>query len=360
MRELLHQLVEWSEAGTDFALATVVRTLGSAPNPPGTTMAVAASGAVIGGISGGCVEAALVESAQHVLATGRCSRHRFGPSDDSMFTVGLTCGGTIDVLVDHSNAVGPKLRTVFGAITHGRAAALVTVVDGPGLGARFGWDSGDVCPPPDFAADVIDSLRGDFGTTYADSDQGTVFAQCFPPPPRMIICGAIDSAGPLGQMGKLLGYNTILVDARPAFATETRFPQIDEIVIDWPHRYLDSIVVDPSAVLCVLTHDPKFGLPLLERAVLLPFAYIGAMGSRATCADRAEQLLDRGVTADQLARLHAPIGLDLGGRTPAETALSIIAEIVATRENRSGGPLSEQSTPIHPTAEPHRYCVEQV
>ncbi len=163
----------------------------------------------------------------------------------------------------------------------------------------------------------------------------------------MIVFGAIDFASALVRAGKFLGYHVTVCDARPVFATKARFPDADELVVDWPHRYLAATGVDARTVLCVLTHDAKFDIPLLEAALRLPVAYVGAMGSRRTHLERNDRLRDAGVTEPELARLHSPIGLDLGARTPEETALSIAAEIVADRRGGSGVPLTGAHTPIH-------------
>ena len=367
MRELIDRMDEWCTDGTNFALATVVRTFGSTPSLPGAALAVAESGEVIGGISGGCVEAAVIEAAHGVLDSRDATILTFDASDDrsDVFAIGLSCGGAIEVLVKHSSRLGGHLRAVAGAIADGRASAIVTVVDGPesDVGTQCAWVSGTPASPT-IPPDVVTALRTDFATTYVrvDTERGesTVFVHCFAPPPRLIVYGARDCAAPLARMAKTLGYRTILVDARATFATPKRFPDMDEVVVDWPHRYLESIVVDPADVLCVLTHDAKFALPLLENALSRPFAYIGAMGSRATCAERARDLAARGVAPDRIATLHAPIGLDIGGRTPVETALSILAEIVATRERRTARPLAEETTPVHAGADSSTYRLERV
>jgi xanthine dehydrogenase accessory factor len=182
----------------------------------------------------------------------------------------------------------------------------------------------------------------------------TLFVESSVPPPRMLVFGAIDFAAALVRVGKFLGYHVTVCDARPVFATRTRFPEADDIVVDWPHRYLRRTKTDDRTVVCVLTHDAKFDVPLLETALRLPAAYIGAMGSRRTHADRDRRLREAGLTEAELTRLHSPIGLDLGARTPEETALSIAAEIVAARHGGTGLPLSDSHTPIHHDTEARR------
>jgi xanthine dehydrogenase accessory factor len=175
----------------------------------------------------------------------------------------------------------------------------------------------------------------------------SVFVASFAPRPRMIVFGAIDFAASLARLGSFLGYHVTVCDARPTFATGKRFPDADAVIVQWPHRYLAETEVDERTVVCVLTHDPKFDVPLLEIALRMPLAYVGAMGSRRTNDERLAQLRERGVAEEELARLHAPIGLDLGARTPEETAASIAAEIIATRRGGSGAPLTTSHGPIH-------------
>lgn len=357
MRDILRQLVEWTDADRAFALAVIVGTSGSAPNLVGTAMAVADDGVIVGGISGGCVEASILDTAAEVLASGESRRRAFSAADPAdPFSVGLTCGGTMDVIVTHSAGLAAQLAVLTSAVASRRRALLLTVVAGDRavVGAQSAWDGcldgSAAVARPIFDA-VIADLPTDTGlvTVAGDTGEATVFVHCFAPPPLLIVCGAIDGARPLAAVGKLLGYRVVLCDARAAFATRARFPDVDDVIVDWPHRYLDRITVDRTTVLCVLTHDLKFSVPLLVKALELPFGYIGAMGSRATCAEQERQLRAHGVSSEALRRLRAPIGLDLGGRTPAETAISIAAEIVAAREQRSGTALSHGSTPIHPT-----------
>ncbi|MEV7078194.1 XdhC/CoxI family protein [Streptomyces sp. NPDC093516] len=368
MLDIAEELNRWVEQGRDFAVATVVAVGGSAPRQPGAALAVDADGTAIGSVSGGCVEGAVYELCEQALRDGETVLERFGYSDDDAFAVGLTCGGVIDVLVTPVRAadpVRPVVRAALTAAARGEAAAVARIVSGPpeltgrallvrpdgsrygGLGARPELDR-------TVAAEAGAFLDAGRTGTLEIGEQGsrcgaplTVLVESSVPAPRMIVFGAIDFASALVRVGKFLGYHVTVCDARPVFATRTRFPEADEIVVDWPHRYLERTDVDARTALCVLTHDAKFDVPLLRLALRLPVAYVGAMGSRRTHLDRNARLREVGVTDLELSRLHSPIGLDLGARTPEETALSIAAEIVAGRRGGSGAPLTGAHTPIH-------------
>ncbi|GAA2627146.1 XdhC/CoxI family protein [Streptomyces vastus] len=394
MLDIADELNGWIEQGRAFAVATVVAVGGSAPRSPGAALAVDSEGTAIGSVSGGCVEGAVYDLCVQALQDGEVVRERFGYSDEDAFAVGLTCGGVIEVLVTPVGADAPG-RTVFAsalsAAAQGEAVALARVVQGPVelLGrallvrpseARWGSPrtesgagsfEGELGGHPELDRTVVHEARallndgrtGTFdisasaarwGSPRTESGGGsrrgaalTVFVESRVPPPRMIVFGAIDFAAALVRAGKFLGYHVTVCDARPIFATRVRFPEADDIVVDWPHRYLRRTETDSRTVLCVLTHDAKFDVPLLEAALRLPVAYVGAMGSRRTHDDRNRRLREVGVTERELARLRSPIGLDLGARTPEETALSIAAEIVAVRHNGSGVPLTGSATPIH-------------
>ncbi|GGL13982.1 XdhC family protein [Nocardia jinanensis] len=359
MREILDQLVMWNRENIAYAVATVIQTFGSAPRGPGAAMAVSENNVVVGSISGGCVESAVVAIAADVIASGAASYQRFGVSDDDAFAVGLTCGGTIEVfVVPHTPAFARTLDGLHRAVHAQAPVALGTTLSGPNpahllfdgtLHGSTGSAALDRAVESRMAgllaagaSDVVECSAGE----RCHSTAG-LFVTSFAPPPRMIVFGAIDFAHAVVRVGKLMGYFVTLCDARPAFATRARFPEADEIVIDWPHRYLRSQHLDPRAALCVLTHDEKFDVPLLEYALRLDVGYVGAMGSRRTCLNRERELRLLGLGDTELDRLHAPIGLDIGGRTPAETAISIAAEIVSAREGRPGKPLRESRSPIH-------------
>ncbi|MFJ4932815.1 XdhC family protein [Streptomyces pseudovenezuelae] len=367
MLDIADELHRWVEQGRDFAVATVVAVGGSAPRQPGAALAVDADGTAIGSVSGGCVEGAVYELCQQALKDGESVLERFGYSDEDAFAVGLTCGGVIDILVTPVRARDrdrPVVAAALEAAARGRAAALARIVSGPAelvgrtLVVRPERSYGGFGAHPELdrtvAAEAGAFLDAGRTGTLEIGEQGsrcgaplTVLIESSVPPPRMIVFGAIDFASALVRVGKFLGYRVTVCDARPVFATEARFPDADEIVVEWPHRYLEHTEVDARTVLCVLTHDAKFDVPLLRLALRLPVAYVGAMGSRRTHLDRNERLREVGVSELELARLRSPIGLDLGARTPEETALSIAAEIVAARRGGSGVSLTGAHTPIH-------------
>lgn len=388
MRDILDPISKWWEAGESFGLATVVRTFSSAPREPGAAMAVSADGEAVGSVSGGCVEGAVYELAGEVRGSGQAVLQTYGISEDDAFAVGLTCGGIIDMFVEPvSSRTFPELGEVAAAVRAEEPVAVATIIDGPGrVGARrVIWGSGAGQDQQDGSAGgpgpgghgtdglrssgtlgsgerldqaVDDDARGMLaqGLTgirrYGASgerlgDELSVFVQSFAPPPRMLVFGAIDFAAAVAREGKFLGYRVTVCDARPVFATRRRFPDADEVVTDWPHRYLAGQNVDARTVICVLTHDPKFDVPLLEVALRTPAGYIGAMGSRRTHDDRLARLREVGLTEDELARLRSPIGLDLGARTPEETAVAIAAELIQLRWGGSGRPLMATTGRIH-------------
>jgi xanthine dehydrogenase accessory factor len=349
MREIAKQLLGWHDAGLNYAIATVISTGGSAPLPVGSAMAVAADGAAVGGVSGGCVEGAVYELCQQVLASGVPVRESFGYSSDTAFAVGLTCGGTVEVFVQ----TAPPVEAVR-AVASGEAVAV----------AHLLTDAGDVVvvwPDRHFGStgerEVDDVMIGEARAMLDTGVSGVRPVRCLPDvevfvdahavPPRMLVFGAIDYANAVATAGKFLGYRVTVCDARPVFATPERVPAADEVVADWPHRYLAATEVDGRTAIVVLTHEEKFDVPLLEVALRLPVGYVGAMGSRRTHLERLERLRAAGLTSDELERLHSPIGLDLGARTPAETAISIAAEIVAARRGGRGASLSASDVPIH-------------
>ncbi|MFI9024176.1 XdhC family protein [Streptomyces sp. NPDC053560] len=368
MLDIADELHRWVEQGRGFAVATVVAVGGSAPRSPGAALAVDSEGTVIGSVSGGCVEGAVYDLCTQALQDGTTVRERFGYSDEDAFAVGLTCGGVIEVLVTPVRTDAPArpvLEAALSTAARGETAAVVRVAEGPAdlLGTALlvhpdGSYEGSLGGPRQLDQVAAAETRALLATgrtaaftasadgTHCESDL-TLFAESSVPPARMIVFGAIDFAAALVRMGKFLGYHVTVCDARPVFATRARFPEADDVVVDWPHRYLRRTGTDDRTVLCVLTHDAKFDVPLLAEALTMPAAFIGAMGSRRTHEDRNHRLREAGVTAPQLARLHSPIGLDLGARTPEETALSIAAEIVATRHGGTGAPLTGARMPIH-------------
>ncbi len=376
MREVVDQLMGWWREDQPVGMATVVATFRSAPRPPGASMLVGPDGSAVGSVSGGCVEGAVYELAQRVVAEGTPRLNRYGVSDDDAFEVGLTCGGILDVYVERvDRTTFPELGDVADDLAHDRPVAVATLVDHPDrsrVGARMlvrpGADPETPVLTGSLGSDRIDAAVGDdalgqlatghsgvlgYGPDGERRGEGMrVFVWAFAPPPRMVVFGAIDFAAAVARIGGFLGYHVTVCDARPVFATASRFPSADEVVVSWPHKYLegerDAGRLDARTVLCVLTHDPKFDVPLLEVALRLPeVGYVGAMGSRRTHDDRMARLRDAGLADEELARLASPIGLDLGARTPEETAVSIAAEIIAARWGGGGRRLAELDGRIH-------------
>ncbi|NMM87492.1 XshC-Cox1 family protein [Rhodococcus sp. SRB_17] len=370
MRDVLKELLTVWRAGGTAGVGTVVRTYRSAPRLPGASMMVAPDGAVTGSVSGGCVEGAVYETATVVIESGVPVLEKYGVTDDDAFAVGLTCGGTIEVFVESiSRQNFDSLESVAADVEEHRPVAVATVIAHPDpswvgrrLVIRPNSADGSIGSARADAA-VIDDARGllaagrtevlTYGPDGERRGEGMrVFVASYAPRARMLVFGAIDFAAAVARQGSLLGYRVTVCDAREVFATPSRFPTADEVVIDWPHRYLaaqaEAGEIDSRTVICVLTHDPKFDVPLLEVALRLPaVAFVGAMGSRRTHEDRLERLRAAGVTDIELARLSSPIGLDLGARTPEETAVSIAAEIIATRWGGEGTSLSGLDGPIH-------------
>lgn len=370
MREVLPELLAWWRAGEGTTMATVVSTFRSAPRPAGSSMLRGPDDSAVGSISGGCVEAAAHQECGLVRSTGHPSLTRYGVADGDAWAIGLTCGGELDVFTQEINRANfPHLGEVAADIEAGRAVAVATVIEHPEatmVGRRLilrpGRSSQGGLVSARLDAAVHDDALGILATgvdatlSYGPDGErlgsGTrVFVHAFAPRPRMVLFGAIDFAAAMSTIGGFLGYHVTVCDARSLFATPARFPDADEVVVDWPHRYLAAEDaagrIDARTVLVVLTHDPKFDVPLLTGALRLPVAYVGAMGSRRTHDQRLQALVEAGVSREDLDRLHSPIGLDLGARTPQSTALSIAAEIVAHQWGGSGAPLRSTQGPIH-------------
>jgi xanthine dehydrogenase accessory factor len=369
MRELFDEILREGESGSPIGLGTVVDTFRSAPRDPGAAMLVTADGSVSGSVSGGCVEGAVYELANQVISDGTPVLQRYGVSDDDAFAVGLTCGGILDVFVERiGDEQYAMLRELVSSVRAEEPVAIATVVEHPDpeiLGRHLlVWPEtreGELGSMRMNDA-VIDDARGalaagrsmtlHYGTDGQRRGEGmSVFVSSYQPPPRMLVFGAIDFAAAMARMGSYLGYRVTVCDARPVFATKSRFPDADEVVVEWPHRYLAAEIeagrVDQRTAVTVLTHDPKFDVPLLEVALRADLGYIGAMGSRKTHMDRLDRLREAGVTEDEIARMASPIGLDLGARTPEETAVSIAAEIISLRWGGGLDRLSNVSGAIH-------------
>ncbi|MEH6795510.1 MAG: XdhC/CoxI family protein [Rhodococcus sp. (in: high G+C Gram-positive bacteria)] len=370
MHDILDDVLHVWQSGDVAAVATVIRTFDSAPRPVGASMVVGSDGAVSGSVSGGCVEGAVYELARDVMVSGAPVLTRYGISDDDAFAVGLTCGGTLDVFVQGiSRRTFPELGALVADVRGNVPVAVATVVahaDPERLGRRIlVGETGVRGSLGSARADdaVADDAKGLLASgrsavlTYGPDGQRRgegmdVFVSSHAPPPRMLVFGAIDFAAAVAQQGAFLGYRVTVCDARAVFATPQRFPAAEEVVVAWPHDYLseqfEAGEVDERTVVCVLTHDPKFDVPLLEVALRIPnLAFVGAMGSRRTHDDRTARLRAAGLTESELTRLASPIGLDLGARTPQETAVSIAAEIIAHRWGGTGEPLRARHGRIH-------------
>jgi xanthine dehydrogenase accessory factor len=313
----------WRKNGQRVALATVVATRRSAPRPLGSKLAVSERGELAGSVSGGCVESDVAERAREVIETGVAALVSYGIADEEAWEVGLPCGGEIDVFLERLDGELPDpavAQTVF------------TVVEGPRIGERWSVEGG--------------SER----TGLVELDGERVFVESLGPPPRLVVFGAVDLAEALCRAAKDLGWRTVVADARARFATRERLPSADELVVAWPEEALAQVRPDERTAVVVLTHEDRWDVPALAGALATNAFYVGAIGSRRTQARRRDGLVAAGVAEEQLERIHGPAGLDLGAATPAETALSILAEIVAVRAGRSGGALRDRAGAIH--AEP--------
>ncbi|MBB6407314.1 XdhC family protein [Arthrobacter sp. AZCC_0090] len=393
MLDLMPSLGTWRPAvsGERCAVATIVAAGGSVPRPLGTSMLVSEHGDVLGSLSGGCVEGAVVEAALEAMRDGGSRLESFGYSAEDAFAVGLTCGGELEVHIQPIqstsaagldpallNAVGGgwpssmalirRLDAAGGAVVV-RDPARFSVADSKKLSALLGGDAGVIRAA---AAQLEPLLHGgrtglvrlapaEGCGTVPDPKPITLLVESRLPAARMLIFGANDFGAALLPAGKLLGYEVTLCDARPAFSSQGRFLAADHLVTDWPHRYLAAEAaagrIDSRTVVCVLTHDPKFDIPLLETALGLDLAYVGAMGSRRSHRQRIDGLLACGTSPEALERLHSPIGLDLGAVTPAEVAVSITAEILATRAPQAARgwvSLKDGTGPIHPSRPENR------
>lgn len=389
MKGVLQEVHERLSKGDKVAVARVVEVIGSGVRPAGATVAVCGT-EVIGSASGGCVEGAVVEEARAALVDGGRPRIRvFGCSEDEVFNVGLTCGGVVRVLVEgfelgHGESF-PWLEQLFSAVGSGKGAALLEVIDGPeellgwkgvvevtgaprpagSAGMDFLWPGGKV--PAELVQIALADVAAERSAVHsfrarheAEETEVSVFVDAFPAPPEMILIGATSFTAALAAQAKLLGYRVVVCDARPVFATGARFPAADDVVTDWPHRYLEKVgsLLGRRDAVCILTHEPKFDVPATLAALATTVGYIGVMGSRRAQEDRKRRLRGAGVADIDLDRLHGPLGLDLGATSPEETAVSVVADIIATRYGRSGGPLAVTSGPIHPLTHPVACGVE--
>jgi xanthine dehydrogenase accessory factor len=345
MRDLLPQIEAWQAEGEQVAVATVTRVQGSAPRPVGARMIVSSGGRIAGSVSGGCVETTVYEELMDILAGGAPRTLRFGITDDMIWDVGLACGGTIDV---YCQLLEPALVTAFREhVQQGTPFALATILAskaGAGQTALV-TSKGTVLGPSDeriaAAVEPLLARRAESGTTQAIAPGLEVFLEPFLPAPVLIIIGGVHSAIPLTRFAKQLGFTVLVADPRAKFANHERFPEADKVLLAWPDEAMAHVKVDDATYIVLLTHDPKIDEPALAAALQTGARYIGAIGSRKTHAARTERMAKWGITAEQLQRVYSPIGLDLGGRTPEETALSILAEIVAVKNGRSGRSLCD-------------------
>jgi xanthine dehydrogenase accessory factor len=316
MREIAEELRAWRRDGEPVAIATVVETWGSSPRPLGSKMLVSGSGRMAGSVSNGCIEGAVFEQAREVLREGRSRLVEYGVADDVAFEVGLACGGHIEVFIQPATGVHDRALELLAAE---RPFVLTT----------------------DLAAGATDLVEGAPDVELPSRD-GDRFEEPFARPAHLVIIGAIHIAIPLHRLAKVMGYRVTIVDARAKFASRERFPEADEILVAWPDEALAQLTIDRSTAVVVLTHDPKFDMPALRAVLPAGAGYIGAIGSRKTNANRFDALREEGFTDEQLARVHGPIGLDLGGRGAEETALGILAEVTAVRYGGTSLPMRER------------------
>ncbi|MFD4431836.1 XdhC family protein [Nocardia sp. NPDC058497] len=355
MRDLLGQVLDLLP-GRPVALARIVDRTGAGPRDTGAAMAITADGRVIGSLSGGCVESAIVTTAGQVLHDGHASTERFAADDE--FTVGLPCGGEIEVFVerlDHTDL--PLLGDLYSALTAHQPVAYATTLEA--TPDRKLLRPGRIDPWRGLDQDATalltaghNGLIGAQDCTPAAATRPRTFVQVFRSPARMILAGANDYTRALTVTAAQLGYHVTVVDARETFTTPARFPAADEVIVDWPHRYLAAEHragrIDNRTVICVLTHDPKFDIPTLTTALHLPaIAFLGALGSRQAHTNRTRRLHEAGLTATEISRIRSPLGLDIAAHTPEETAISILAQILADRAGATARPLHTTHGPIH-------------
>ncbi|MGC8634435.1 MAG: XdhC family protein [Candidatus Limnocylindrales bacterium] len=361
MRELVETIGAWRAEGVEIGRAVVVRTFGSAPRPEGAVLLLASDGRIAGSVSGGCVEGAAADEIRRSRAEGRSRVIRYGISDEQAWDVGLACGGTIDVLVEP--ILRPELEAAARTPSAPRAVITPLPADAPGPEPGPHVPGAGASPAPvlvafedgrlygsleDPALDRVllteaqDVLLRGASRTVALGDR-SFFVEAFPRRPRILIVGAVQVAIPLVAIARALGYETVVVDGRPAFATRQRFPDADQLIVGWLDEVADQIALGPADAVAVLSHDVKFDEPAILTALSHGCRYVGAVGSRRTQADRRERLRGAGASDAELARLRGPIGLDLGGRAPAEMALSVMAEVVAERYGGTGRPLVERA-----------------
>jgi xanthine dehydrogenase accessory factor len=363
MKELLDTLRSWRSDGVDVGRAVVVRTFGSAPRPEGAVLLLASDGRITGSVSGGCVEGAAAEEIARARETGRSRVVRYGISDEQAWDVGLACGGTIDVLIEP--AIPYPITVAADTALPDYGVAVVTPLPADSPPAEIGAHQPGEGAPPERPIVVHEdrTLAGTLGSPDLDAvlvtqaldtlNRGqsrtielggrSLFVEAFPVKPRLVVVGAVEVARSLVRLARELGYSTVVIDGRAAFATPERFPPelVDRLIVGWPDEVADEIGLGPNDAVAVLTHDVKFDEPAIVEALRRGCRYVGAVGSRKTQRERRERLRTAGLTDEELTRLRGPIGLDLGGRAPAETALAIMSEVIATRYAGSGRPMRD-------------------
>jgi xanthine dehydrogenase accessory factor len=343
VKEILPDVARWEEDGESVVVATVVAARRSTPRPIGSSFAVSSSGALCGSVSGGCVESDVYDKAQEVFESGEPQLVTYGITDDEAWSVGLPCGGEIDVYLERRSDREPS------APAAGERAVLFTVLEGADAGSKLlvtesGATSGD---GPETLAELTDDILRKGRNRLLEVEGRRVFAEWYGPPPRVLVYGAVDTAEALSAAAKAIGWRTIVADARARFATRERIPSADELIVGWPDEVLARVEPDHHTAIVVLTHDDKFDVPALVGALATDAFYIGALGSRRNQERRRERLLEAGVAEEELGRISGPCGLDVGAETQEETALSILAEILAVRADRDGGRLRESAQRIH-------------
>lgn len=310
--------LQWYETGQGVALATVVETWGSAPRPVGSQLAISRTGEIAGSVSGGCVEGAVILEAQDAIDSGIGTLLTFGVTDDQAFAVGLACGGTIKVMIQPvGKALDPKILASLCKARAGRKP-IGLVTEMTDFSARL------IDPAKDESAEVKERFRSDKSGMISDD----AFLAIHNPPLRMAVIGAVHIAQPLVEMARLTGYDVTLIDPRESFATKDRFPH-DVISHDWPDEALAALGLDQRTAVVTLTHDPKIDDPAIMEALHSSAFYIGSLGSTRTHAKRVDRLNLAGFDADQIGRIHGPVGLDIGAKSPAEIAVSVMAQVTA-------------------------------
>ena len=339
MREIIHELESRESLKAPFVLATVIKTWGSAPRPVGAHMAVLPDGEMIGSVSGGCVENAVVDASQECLQSGQAQVLTFGVSDETAWEVGLACGGTIQVFLQRIEPDSELFRRLRQALHKRRTAVLVTLVDGPAA-----WLGRQLLIHPDGTVGAIDGnaldqrLMDSIRLSHpprephqTEIEGKTVFVEPLLPPARLMVIGGVHIAIPLTRMAKELDFEIYLIDPRPTFANSDRFPHLEHILNEWPDAAMERLGVDENTFVVTLSHDAKIDDPALVTALKYFPAYIGALGSKRTHEKRIARLLEMGFSRKEIERIHGPVGLDIKAKSPAEIALSILGEITAVR-----------------------------